>query len=182
MHSEVDLFHESVFEFTGQKSVWLYRVIQDKLENCRWLFETENMDRFLIKRYFWYRKSGKFHMVPWKIRKNVTRHSKSMLMPEFPFWNNRFLLVLYKYCMLWLWQRFWVPGGIFFWIFVVPYKISHPCDNKNTFWLKIYPCFLSHITIYNFPIWPETPCILISIEKVSAYHVWWVLIAITFPL
>ena len=87
-----------IISFRVILSYAMYRVIQDKLENCRWLFETENMDRFLIKRYFWYRKSGKFHMVPWKIRKNVTRHSKSMLMLEFPFWNNRFLLVLYTVC------------------------------------------------------------------------------------
>ena len=134
-----------------------YRVSQVKLENCRWLFETENMDRFLIKRYFWYRKSGKFHMVPWKIRKNVTRHSKSILMPEFPFWNNRFLLVLYTVCYDFD-RDFEYLAGFFFWIFVVPYKIHHLCDNKNTFWLKIYPGFLSQIAIYNFPIWTETPC------------------------
>ena len=40
-----------------------------KLENCRWLFETENMDRFLIKRYFYYRKGGKFYMGPQKSEK-----------------------------------------------------------------------------------------------------------------
>ena len=31
---------------------------------------------------------------------------------------------------IWLWQRFWVPGNIFFWIFVVPYEISLSCDYK----------------------------------------------------
>ena len=30
-----------------------YRVSWIKLENCRWLFEIENMDRFLIKWYFY---------------------------------------------------------------------------------------------------------------------------------
>ena len=58
---------------------------------------------------------------------------------------------------IWLWQRFWVPGEIFFWIFVVPYKISHLFDNKNTIQLKIYPCFLSEITIYNFQFDPTNP-------------------------
>ena len=73
--------------------------------------------------------------------------------------------------MLWLWQRFWVPGRIFFWIFVVPYKISHLCDNKNTFWLKIYPYFLSQITIYNFPIWPGSPCRYTIRQMVSGWLV-----------
>ena len=66
--------------------------------------------------------------------------------------------------MLWLWQRFWVPYEIFFWIFVVPYKISHLCKNKNTILLKIYPCFLSQITIYYFPTWPGSPCIIQSMH------------------
>ena len=65
------------------------------------------------------------------------------------------------YCMLWFWQRFWEPCNIFFWIFMVPYKIPHLCNNKNTIWLKIYTCFLSEITIYNFPTWPGCPCIII---------------------
>ena len=46
-----------------------------------------------------------------------------------------------------------------FWIFVVPYKISNLFDNKNTIWLKIYPCFRSQITTCNLPTWPGTPCI-----------------------
>ena len=52
----------------------------------------------------------------------------------------------------------------FFKIFVVPYKIPHLCDHKNTIWLKIYPGFLSQITICNLPTWPESPCTL-SIES-----------------
>ena len=50
------------------------------------------------------------------------------------------------YSMLWLWQRFWVAVEIFFWIFEVPYKISHLFYNKSTIWLKIHPCFLSQIS------------------------------------
>ena len=46
----------------------------------------------------------------------------------------------------------------FFWIFVVPYKIPHLCNNQNTIWLKICPCFLSEITCYNLPTWPGKPC------------------------
>ena len=45
-----------------------------------------------------------------------------------------------------------------FWIFVVPYKISHLFNNKNTIWLKIYPCFQSQITTCNLPTWPGKPC------------------------
>ena len=40
-----------------------------KLENCRWLFETKNIDRFLIKRYFYYHKGREFHMGPNKFSK-----------------------------------------------------------------------------------------------------------------
>ena len=32
----------------GYYATCSYRVFWVKLENCRWLFETENMDRFLI--------------------------------------------------------------------------------------------------------------------------------------
>ena len=114
------------------------------------------MDRFLIKWYFYYRKGGKFYMVPQKSRINLARHSKSLSKSDFPFWNYHFFSFIY--CMVWLWQRFWVPVEIFFWIFEVPYKISHLFDNKNTIWLKIYPCFRSQITTCNFPTWPGTPC------------------------
>ena len=51
-----------------------------------------------------------------------------------------------------------------FWIFVVPYKISHLFDNKNTLWLKIYPCFRSKITTCNLPTWPGLPCTLFCAE------------------
>ena len=47
----------------------IYRVSRVKLENCKLLFQTENMDRFLIKWYFYYRKGGKFYMVPQQFRK-----------------------------------------------------------------------------------------------------------------
>ena len=47
----------------------MYRVIRVKLENCRWLFETENIDSFLIKWYFYYCKGGKFYTVPQNFRK-----------------------------------------------------------------------------------------------------------------
>ena len=50
-----------------------------------------------------------------------------------------------------------------FWIFVVPYKISHLFNNKNTIWLKIYPCFRSQITTCNLPTWPGKPCIIIVV-------------------
>ena len=46
----------------------------------------------------------------------------------------------------------------FFLIFMVPYKIPHLCNNKNTIWLKINTCFLSETTIYNFPTCPGWPC------------------------
>ena len=56
-----------------------YRVIWDKLEDCRWLFKTEKMDRFLIKWYFlllqkwwifmWYHKNSE---------ENLARHSESL--------------------------------------------------------------------------------------------------------
>ena len=80
---------------TGLQSVETYRVSGVKLANCRWLFETENMDRFLIKWYFYYRKGGKFYMVPQKSRINLARHSKSLSKSDFPFWNYHFFLVLY---------------------------------------------------------------------------------------
>ena len=54
--------------------------------NCRWLFETENMDRFLIKWYFYHCKGVEFYMVPQKFRKkNLARHSKSLSKPDVPF-------------------------------------------------------------------------------------------------
>jgi len=59
---------------------------------------------------------------------------------------------------IWIWQIFLVPGEIFLWIFVVPCKIPQLCNNRSTIWLKIYPCFLSQITIYNLPTWHESPC------------------------
>ena len=41
----------------------MYRVDQpSKLENCRCLFETKNVDRFLIKWYFYYCKGGKLQI------------------------------------------------------------------------------------------------------------------------
>ena len=52
-----------------------------------------------------------------------------------------------------------------FWIFVVPYKISHLFDNKYIIWLKIYQWFWSRITTCNLPTWPRTPCILISLSS-----------------
>ena len=54
-----------------QRYLLKYRVSRVKLENCRWFFETENMDRFLIKRYFYYCKGGKFYMGPQKFRKKI---------------------------------------------------------------------------------------------------------------
>ena len=48
---------------------YIYRVSRVKLANCRWLFETKNMDSFLIKWYFYYRKGGEFYMVLQKSRK-----------------------------------------------------------------------------------------------------------------
>ena len=75
--------------------ICMFRVIQVKLANCKWLFETENMDRFLIKWYFYYHKGGKFYMVPQKSRINLARHSKSLSKSDFPFWNYHFFLVLY---------------------------------------------------------------------------------------
>ena len=116
------------------------------------------MDRFLIKWYFDYCKGGEFYMVPQKFRKNLTRHSKSLSKPDFPFCNYRFLLVLYIECYDFD-RNFECLAKFFFWIFLVPYKISHLCDYKNTIRLKIYTCLLSEITIYNFPTWPGCPCI-----------------------
>ena len=75
-----------------------YRVFQVKLTNCNKLFQIENMDIFLIKWYFNYCKGGEFYMVPQKFRINLTRHSKSLSKPDFPFCNYRFLLVLYIEC------------------------------------------------------------------------------------
>ena len=46
-----------------------YRVFRVKLANCKWLFDAENMDRFLIEWYFYYWKGGKFYMVLQKSRK-----------------------------------------------------------------------------------------------------------------
>ena len=51
-----------------------YRVIQVKLANCKWLFETENLDRFLIKsgifmitklgNFIWYHKNSEKKISP----------------------------------------------------------------------------------------------------------------------
>ena len=131
----------------------IYRDIQVKLENCKWLFQTENMDRFLIKWYFYYHKGGEFYMVPQKFRKNSLQVLKISVKARFPILKLPFSFN-FIYCMLWFWQRFWEPRNIFFWIFMVPYKIPHLCNNKNTIWLKIYTCFLSEITIYDFPTCP----------------------------
>ena len=73
---------------------------------------------------------------------------------------------------IWLRQRFSVPVEIFFWIFVVPYKISHPFDYKNTIWLKIYPCFWSQITTCNLPTWPGEPCMM-GEYKHEPKKKWW---------
>ena len=115
------------------------------------------MDRFLIKWYFYYHKGGEFYMVPQKFRKNSLQVLKISVKARFPILKLPFSFN-FIYCMLWFWQRFWEPCNIFFWIFMVPYKIPHLCNNKNTIWLKIYTCFLSEITIYNFPTCPGWPC------------------------
>ena len=80
------------------RQIHSYRVFQVKLANCNKLFQIENMDRFLIKWYFDYCKGGEFYMVPQKFRKNLTRHSKSLSKPDFPFCNYCFHLVLYIEC------------------------------------------------------------------------------------
>ena len=69
LKEEIEQLDEFEKVVDQHKSVLTYRVIQDKLENCRWLFETGNMDRFLIKWYFYYRKGGTFYMVLQKSRK-----------------------------------------------------------------------------------------------------------------
>ena len=118
----------------------------------------ENMDRFLIKWYFYYYKGGEFYMVAQKFRKNSLQLLKTSVKARFPIFKLPFSFN-FIYCMLWFWQRFWEPRNIFFWIFMVPYKIPHLCNNKNTIWLIIYTCFLSEIAIYNFPTCPGWPCI-----------------------
>ena len=92
-----------------------------------------------------------------KIQNKSRQALKISVKVRFPILKLPFFFS-FIYCMVWLWQRFWVPVEIFFWIFEVPYKISHLFDNKNTIWLKIYPCFRSQITTCNFPTWPGTPC------------------------
>ena len=77
----------------------LYRDIQVKLENCKWLFQTENMDRFLIKWYFYYHKGGEFYMVLKNSEKILSRCSKSLSKPDFPFFNYTFSFNLI-HCML----------------------------------------------------------------------------------
>ena len=62
-------------------NIWLrrhsiYRVSRVKLENCKLLFQTENMDRFLIKWCFYDRKGGEFYMVPQKFRKKYLQALK----------------------------------------------------------------------------------------------------------
>ena len=136
------------------KGCLFYRVTQVKLENCKQLYQTEIMRKFLIKWYFYYHKGGEFYMVPQKFRKNSLQVLKISVKAKFPILKLPFFFI-FIFCLLWIWQRFWVPGDIFFWIFVVPYKIPHLCYDKHTIWLKIYPSFLSQITIYNFPVWPE---------------------------
>ena len=38
------------------------------------------------------------------------------------------------------------------------FYVSHLYNNKNAVRSKNYQCFLSQITIYNFPTWPKSPC------------------------
>ena len=73
-----------------------YRVFRVKLANYRWLFETENMDRFLIKWYFYYHKGGEFYMVPQKFRKNSLQVLKISVKARFPILK----LLLYPYLIL----------------------------------------------------------------------------------
>ena len=94
--------------------------------------------------FIWYHKNSE---------KNLARHSKSLSKPDVPFWNYRFLSVLCTVCYDFEKDFEWL-SRFFFWIFVVPYKNPHVCNDKNTILLKVYPCFLSPITIYNFPLCP----------------------------
>ena len=104
-------------------------------------------------------------MVPQKFRKNSLQLLKISVKARFPIFKLPFSFN-FIYCMLWFWQRFWEPRNIFFWIFMLPYKIPHLCNNKNTIWLKIYTCFLSEITIYNFPTCPGWPCRFLSFATI----------------
>ena len=76
-----------------------YRVSRVKLENCKWLFQTENMDRFLIEWYFYYRKGGKFYMVPQKFRKKSPQALKFSVEARFPILKLPFSFG-FMYCML----------------------------------------------------------------------------------
>ena len=76
----------------------LYRDIQVKLENCKWLYQTENMDRFLIEWYFYYHKGGEFCMVIQKFRKNSLQMLKISVKARFPILKLPFSFN-FIYCM-----------------------------------------------------------------------------------
>ena len=114
---------------------------------------------FQFKGIFIIAKDGNFIWDHKNPEKNPIRHSKSLSMPEFPFWKYPFLLVLYTVCYDFDRDFECLPlGDSFFWILLVPYKISYLCNNENTIWLKICSWFLFEITIYNLPTWPGKPC------------------------
>ena len=82
-----------------------YREFRVKLGNCRWLFETENMDRFLIKWYFYYRKGVKFYMVPQKSRKKSRQALKISVKVRFPILKLPFVLS-FIYCTIYNFTTF----------------------------------------------------------------------------
>ena len=77
----------------------MYRVTRVKVENCKWLFQTENIDRFLIEWYFYYCKGGKFSMVPQKFRKKSHQALKISVEARFPILKLPFSFS-FMYCML----------------------------------------------------------------------------------
>ena len=83
----------------GRKRSIYYREFRVKLGNCRWLFETENMDRFLIKWYFYYRKGVKFYMVPQKSRKKSRQALNISVKVRFPILKLAFFSS-FIYCMV----------------------------------------------------------------------------------
>ena len=136
----------SYFKMTGLSLNSYYRVIQAKLDETKQLFQTENMHRFWIQWYFYYRKWGKFYMKTQKFRKKSHKSFKMSVKLRFPilkflFSSNFYLL--YVMILTEILSAFWVC----FLNFVVSYKISLICDNKNTIGFEIYACFLSEIAV-----------------------------------
>ena len=67
-------------------------------------------------------KGGILCLINQNSEKNLTRHSKSLSKPDFPFWNCHFLLVLYTVCYDFD-RGFWVPGEIFSEFWLIRHKI-----------------------------------------------------------